>query len=812
MAILAQKKLTCFYCGKRQHKNKKDAPDAWRCSNCDAVNHLDKAGQIVDPPAQDDVPAPRYAQPVSRPTSEQTSTGANLFCPTCLKNQQFYTEALGNYLPAPEHPQYKQYEASLDEYKRALEERYPQVCVACETRAIDRIQSAGYAAKTDHLRRLMDRSRSHNVAKAAGWKNFIVALGQLAYYTSLLGQVAWSLPNTILRDENKSTLESLDGNSPASIRECIGNALYQRSLSTECSKQTASLGGISLVLGLLSIWWNPGWRLKLEGRRGSLRGLKDFYQLQVGSLLFRYLAWVWLQDPQTSGLPPSTTRAFHMTLILINTGLILASRMIVRLHSKPAFTWNENVGPLVPESVRLQQIQESKSTFDDGPPATFPISKLTPLSKTSREVHRIPTPPPDDSADAMEWEPSHNIQPRAKPPAPKPSVSHRSPFYGRLPPAPSNRLLNPHPRAADIQERDSIGIPQGFFDPPTQQDTSRGSAQGTSQDFAEPTFFAPSDYSADTGLESIFGKVFSLQEQALGTQDHSSVTDNANEANAPDTSMSDARNSRLHIKRHTSIDSIPMAFAVLLAASFCLLVSVSTFSPLFFATNISTLEAGAALLVGIAAIFALFTRHTTTTDASLYFIELFTALMMFAYALLATPSAAGKFHMLLSGYVSAMAWQEFYHGVAGKGMIKSSSAAWSDDHSTVEFPSSLPKQQHQIYAEPARHPREPPSAKSRLPDTVPQGSPNQGSPSVFTHREPYQHISSLRPRSNSNTSFDSSPDSETSTIVTHTSGFRTPRFQPRKQSIGWSPGAGLRSLNINDGPPSGRLRSREKRF
>lgn len=833
MASFLRPKLTCFYCGKRQSKARQEPSDAWKCRQCDAVNYLDKvriytvgehktnasiflqSGQIADPPVQETSTTPRFAQrvPQSNP-AVGTSTSSSSFCSTCLKNQRFYTEALANYLPAPEDPRYGQYEASLDDYKRALEERYPQVCVACEDRVAVQIQRAGYAAKADHLRRLMDKSRRYGVAKPSRWKVYILHIGLFAFHASIFGQIAWSVPNALLMDNDDALSSTLDGHGASGLIECARQICKSGLSSIQCSNTVAPVGGVALLLGLLSLWWNPKWQHKLEGRRGRLRGLKDFYQLQVGGLVFRFLAWVWLQSPRTLNFPPSTIRAFHVILIATNVGLVLASRLIVKVELMPIFAGNESVGSLVPESVRLQQLREKNPEFENKPVVLFPISKLAPSHRTLHNSNRIPTPPPEEIPDVMEWEPSHNIQPRIQHQTPTSDVPQRSPFHGRLPPAPSNRLLNLHPGASSFLEKDSIGIPQGFFDPPAKREDLDAISPGNRRNFAEPSFFPPSDFNADTGLENVFGKVFSLQDQPTELQEQSTAKDFASNNNAHDITMVDVQSSpTMSIPVDNCVDSIHLVLASLLAISFCLLVCISAFSSLVDEDKVVKLNLGITALASLAAIYALQSRTTTTKDAFLCLIELFTTIFIGLYGIFYSSGPGGKLHMLQSGFISVLAWQEFYLGMSGKRPRVAMSVAESKEALKSPLSHSSSRRQHQTFQDGGSGSQPGPISQPQQQDISGQNPSSSDTGSSFNYRAPYSHISSFRSRSNSIASLDSSPDSDASTIVTQTSGFITPNFQhSKKTSVGWSPGTGLRSLNLDDGPPSGRLRSRNKRF
>src|SRR6185436_4840701 len=69
---------------------------------------------------------------------------------------------------------------------------YPQVCGDCEPKVLERIQQAGYTAKTDHLRRIIDRSRQTR----AGWRtplDVLDLLGRRLWQAGLALQLLWQL-------------------------------------------------------------------------------------------------------------------------------------------------------------------------------------------------------------------------------------------------------------------------------------------------------------------------------------------------------------------------------------------------------------------------------------------------------------------------------------------------------------------------------------------------------------------------------------------------------------------------------------------
>ncbi|KAF2461699.1 Ima1 N-terminal domain-containing protein [Lineolata rhizophorae] len=343
--LLRSRRLTCFYCGRRSGQTFDGIVRQWRCGSCGAVNHLDESGQITEPPspevATDDTP-PRtqtqYAYAVRRSLSPEFSSAAedrfattdpgtktshfspsSHFCPTCLKNQHLLVNALSTYLPDdPSHPQYAEFEASIPTYRAQLEKRYPPVCARCAPEAERRIRDSAYFAKTDHLRRMMERSKRGVMPKAWersdlwewGWKAAVVILGGVMWWASLVMQALGNLAGMLLRagdgdglvpddgaDTKSFTTGSSCGTGTFGLAKCAISCGFQAahsgSVESSCYSAALALQYFALILGILAIWWNVRlWeKLMPRGRSGRLGGLKNFFTLQLAILGARAGFW-----------------------------------------------------------------------------------------------------------------------------------------------------------------------------------------------------------------------------------------------------------------------------------------------------------------------------------------------------------------------------------------------------------------------------------------------------------------------------------------------------------------------------------------
>ncbi|THC92597.1 hypothetical protein EYZ11_007927 [Aspergillus tanneri] len=502
MAPLFAKRLNCFYCGRRSPRPDRDPLRKWRCQHCEAVNHLDEKGDITDPPTTETNPD-LYGPDASDPPFESADlTGSGLFCAQCVRHQHLFTSALAAYFPSPEDPNYAAYEREYPKFRKNLEERYPQVCARCEPLVKERIRQTGYEAKSDHLRRMMDRSKAGRAARQArkwNWRSLLVFAGAMGYWVSIAGQLSWNLWSALAVDD---PLRDPDEN-------------------------LAPYAGLALVAGILALWYNPKLRLKVEGRGGRFVGLGEYYKVQLIVMVARCAFWAVLRDPSSSGLDPSLPPALHVFMIFFSLLSVAISRRIVQYDTRPLVTWTDNnpaatpqrkagVSPLPNLSSSKQSSMTPNGTVQQQAIRRFPLEKLaTPQSTPSREL-AIPTPPPEGQDD-MDWTPSvqYEIRPMVsvRPRDSSSVLDGPLPFYGSLPAAPQPPSWNLRNQPAQRQKPIEHVVERNpFHRAPAQSLDSWQRNTGSSDPvFAPPKFFPTSDHAASTGLENLFDRTFTIK-------------------------------------------------------------------------------------------------------------------------------------------------------------------------------------------------------------------------------------------------------------------------------------------------------------
>ncbi|KAH0843195.1 hypothetical protein FOPE_07838 [Fonsecaea pedrosoi] len=508
MPVTLRRRLDCHYCGRRSKLPAGKKPGhKFQCEHCLAVNFFDENGEIADVPLEEAAPVQRFAQPVAtNPLSDDFSSQDSVFCSTCLKNQQLYTHNLSQFLPDPDHPEYEKLEAQLPEYKKGLEQRYPQCCAKCEPKVRAQLHKATYNARSDHLRRVLEKSRQRRVASRWGWRSLLLSAAGLGHTVSLTLQVLWHLYGS----------QVVAGSSNRQLKpvECFSQMHCVR----QCAEMMEPIVGLSLVLGLLCVWWNPKWQHKLSNNDQRLSGLNEYYLAQFLLLGLRFSAWIILFHVPLSLRLTAILHACFAVAITVLAGWSIFG--ITTVKSGPQINWHDDPAPLL-------------SSTQFSPPAPFEQPEPQQPSNEPFNIHNLGTParpayqawnpptPPPDNAEAMDWTPSQpTFQPELK--QIRYTATEPTPFHGKLPALNTQGILKNQSQAQT--GREAIGLPPGFFDkskkslfPPRQTGTG-------SEAIAPPKFFGHERH-ADTGLESIFDTVFSLQDSSLDQPESGSKSD-----------------------------------------------------------------------------------------------------------------------------------------------------------------------------------------------------------------------------------------------------------------------------------------------
>lgn len=481
-----------------------------------------------------------------------------------------HNQALAEYLPAEDHPQYAEYEASYEQYKNSLDRRYPQVCADCEPRVRAGIKDAGYKAKTDHLQRMVAASKEGRAWRRSrlGWRWILVSLGGLAWWVSVLTQALWHAAGAVLTEDNDemSGVDTLNWNS--CLRHTGGAWGFE--VEKSCFNRGGQVVKWSLLAALLSFWWNPRLKDKFQGSIGSkvhISGLSEHLWLQAITIVTRCGAWAFLRNGQARIISWERYHGAHLFMVLFLFLTTICSLNVVKSKRRARVLFTDDVPPLIPadddgqaSSFRQSMAQTQTPVFQsragyEG--RRFPVDAL---ANSSPSFPRAPpSPPPDDIMsvssiadtsttdldNAMDWAPTPQ-QPSFHPRRPVTDNSsfaaqqrvaeydthenRPSPFYGALPPRPqppAHKLRNPY---TSVFQRPAPATKENFF----AQVMKKGGS--SSLEHADPFAANPSGHDrgwmelaqpqwqyeeqrpADTGLEAMFDSVFTIRDEPAEVQ------------------------------------------------------------------------------------------------------------------------------------------------------------------------------------------------------------------------------------------------------------------------------------------------------
>ncbi|KAF1922063.1 Ima1 N-terminal domain-containing protein [Ampelomyces quisqualis] len=338
MAALFRRRLRCHYCNAQSRDSVAHAPRQYLCPQCDAVNHFDECGNIADPPS--DAVAAAALRYTRAPSPAMSLPADSPFCDTCQRNQALLQSLVAEYLPDEDDPEYATYEAAFDGYRAELEERWPPVCRHCAARVDDQIRGAGYAAKADHLRRLMEKSeqkrRTVHTARQA-WTLRLISSAKWTYICSLLGQVLWHAFGYLMAADARTwDAEAGSGAATFSWYVCLRQAIHVREVDECCvrSPSVTKLVVYALAADLLTLWWNPKLEAKTNTISGRMRGLKSLWAIRVAVFALRCGSVYYCnvdRDPRP---------AFHNThlfmLIVMPLSLVLTFKTVRISYQSPA--------------------------------------------------------------------------------------------------------------------------------------------------------------------------------------------------------------------------------------------------------------------------------------------------------------------------------------------------------------------------------------------------------------------------------------------------------------------------------------------
>ncbi|KAI1381635.1 Ima1 N-terminal domain-containing protein [Hypoxylon crocopeplum] len=342
-ALRSRKYLSCFCCLRRS-KLRFEGQKSFVCSNCDATNWLDEHGGIVDPPTTSSVERSQVQFAIPRPSAPRSPSRSispdgidaekSVFCDTCLRNQHMLTSSLAQF-EWPDDQNSLEHVAREKKYwnlRKDLERRYPQMCAKCEPNVEKKLREASYTAQTDHLRRMMDRTRSQRRGvKKRGILDVFDYAGRWSWYLGFVLQFSWHIAifwSLYMRQYTPTGTDSW-------IAAILSGA--QHFVDGRLPLHTDQLMHWAINLGICSLPWNPRFKQTIRGFTAHYLGFKHWYTYQLLILLIRYAGLSMAQYSATKGLQISAQLGAQLAIALLMVFIYYASGRSIRTDTTPLF-------------------------------------------------------------------------------------------------------------------------------------------------------------------------------------------------------------------------------------------------------------------------------------------------------------------------------------------------------------------------------------------------------------------------------------------------------------------------------------------
>ncbi|KAI0484451.1 Ima1 N-terminal domain-containing protein [Xylariaceae sp. FL0804] len=364
-----KKPLRCFYCGRRSNV-RYEGQKSFECSQCEATNWLDEDGDITDPPASTsglDCKPVQYAVPRSSavPPSSPPTSPDEIFCSTCLRNQHMLTSSLAQF-EWPEDSNNAEYAARERKYwalRRDLEKRYPQVCAECAPKVESKMHEASYTAQTDHLRRMMDRTRTQRTeVKSRGFLDVVDLAGKWSWHVGFLFQCIWHMAMLLLlatepyasNRDGLWTVPSMVG----AIHRFVSNDL----------PDADRLMQWAIRLGMGSFLWNPRFKQTIRGFTAHILGFRQWYTYQLLILLIRLVCLSIAQYCKSQQVPATKQLGAQLVTALLMGQVFRMARRSIRTDTTPLFriaTRNPGLETTSPSRPERKDPNDLGSILDD---------------------------------------------------------------------------------------------------------------------------------------------------------------------------------------------------------------------------------------------------------------------------------------------------------------------------------------------------------------------------------------------------------------------------------------------------------------
>ena len=169
---------------------------------------------------------------------------------------------------------------------------------------------------------MMERTREGRIAyRRSTWKSYIYFLGGVAWLASWAGQAVWNGIGLWISKNGNAHDGMREVDMPLSDSSCLQQVIQGSDLAPGCVELVDLLAYFALVLGFISLPWNPRLQDSLASRGGQVLGKRDYYFLQSILLGGRCASYMYLT--RTTNNSDLVVQVIHASSLFL--GLLVRS-------------------------------------------------------------------------------------------------------------------------------------------------------------------------------------------------------------------------------------------------------------------------------------------------------------------------------------------------------------------------------------------------------------------------------------------------------------------------------------------------------
>ena len=168
----------------------------------------------------------------------------------------------------------------------------------------------------------MERTREGRVVyRKSSWKSYLYFLGGVAWLASWAGQAFWNGFGLWISKKGYGYDGIHEADMPLSGSSCLQQVVQGSGLAPGCVELADLMAYCALVLGFISILWNPRLQESLASRGGQVVGMRDYYFLQILLLGGRCASYIYLT--RTTNNSDLVGQVIHASSLFL--GLLVSS-------------------------------------------------------------------------------------------------------------------------------------------------------------------------------------------------------------------------------------------------------------------------------------------------------------------------------------------------------------------------------------------------------------------------------------------------------------------------------------------------------